>query len=143
MDLYSTTQHNVYYDKYGLYVATVLNEPVIIGAVLPTYSKSVRDCFISYQQAHQVEIHEIIEQFIRTDKVCAIAVHIFNSFNCQISPPERPVVKSKGEEWSPFSASFLEWSACNGIGSSLQGVSHYFLVVFFMKTEDKQRRDHF
>lgn len=93
VDLYSTTQHNVYYDKYGLYVATVLNEPVIIGAVLPTYPKSVRDCFISYQQEHQVEIHEIIEQFIRTDKVSTAV--IFNPLTGQISPPEPPVVKSK------------------------------------------------
>lgn len=93
MDLYSTTQHNVYYDKYGLYVATVLNEPVIIGAVLPTYPESVRDCFISYQQEHQLEIHEIIEQFIRTDKVCTIAAVIFNSQSVQIPPPEPPVVK--------------------------------------------------
>ena len=102
MDLYSTTQHNVYYDKYGLYVATVLNEPVIIGAVLPTYPESVRDCFISYQQEHQLEIHEIIEQFIRTDKVCTIAAVIFNSQSGQIPPPEPPVVKPKHLERTRF-----------------------------------------
>ncbi|XP_068673371.1 uncharacterized protein [Montipora foliosa] len=68
VDLYSTTQHNIYYDKYALYVATVLSEPVIIGAVLPNGSAAVRNCFLSYQQEHQLELHEIVEKFIKTDK---------------------------------------------------------------------------
>ena len=78
VDLYSTTQHNIYYDKYALYVATVLSEPVIIGAVLPNGSAAVRNCFLSYQQEHQLELHEIVEKYIKTDKVCFL-----NSLCCQ------------------------------------------------------------
>ena len=69
MDLYSTTQHSEYHDKYSLYVATVLGEPVVYGAVLPNGSETARECFLSYQEEHQLEMHEIVEKFIKTEKV--------------------------------------------------------------------------
>lgn len=75
VDLYSTTKHSVkYYEKYGLYVATVLDEPVIYGAVLPMGSETARNCFRSYNENHQLEIHEIIEKFIKTEKVGEYAI---------------------------------------------------------------------
>ena len=75
VDLYSTTQHSVkYYEKYGLYVATVLDEPVTYGAVLPMGSETARNCFRSYTENHQLEIHEIIEKFIKTEKVREYAI---------------------------------------------------------------------
>lgn len=69
VDLYSTTQHSEYYNKYTLYVATVLSEPVIYGAVLPMGSETARDCFLGYHGDHQLEIHEIVEKFIENEKV--------------------------------------------------------------------------
>ena len=69
MDLYSTTQHSKYYDKYSLYIATVLSEPVVYGAVLPMGSEAARNCFLRYQGDHQLEMHEIVEKFIKTEKV--------------------------------------------------------------------------
>lgn len=75
VDLYSTTQHSVkHYEKYGLYVATVLDEPVIYGAVLPMGSETARNCFRGYTENHQLEIHEIIEKFIKTEKVREYAI---------------------------------------------------------------------
>ncbi|XP_022790215.1 uncharacterized protein LOC111329712 isoform X2 [Stylophora pistillata] len=65
VDIFSTTQHSEYYDTYKLYVATVLNEPVIYGAVLPKSSEALRSCFLSYQGNHLLEIHEILEKFIK------------------------------------------------------------------------------
>ena len=69
MDLYSTTKHSEYYNKYQLYVAKVLSEPIVYGAVLPTGSETVRNCFLSYQAEHQLEMHEILEKFIKAEKV--------------------------------------------------------------------------
>ena len=75
VDLYSTTQHSVkHYEKYGLYVAAVLDEPVIYGAVLPMGSETARNCFRGYTENHQLEIHEIIEKFIKTEKVREYAI---------------------------------------------------------------------
>ena len=69
VDIFSTTQHSEYYDTYKLYVATVLNEPVIYGAVLPKSSEALRSCFLSYQGNHLLEIHEILEKFIKAKQV--------------------------------------------------------------------------
>lgn len=66
VDIFSTTQHSEYYNTYKLYVATVLGEPVIYGAVLPKTSAALRSCFLSYQGNHQLEIHEILEKFSKT-----------------------------------------------------------------------------
>ena len=77
VDLYSTTQHSTHYHKYTLYVATVLNEPVVYGAVLPMGSETARNCFRSYTENHQLEMHEILEKFIKTEKVRKLAVRDF------------------------------------------------------------------
>lgn len=69
VDIYSTTQHSEYYDKYKLYVATVLNEPVIYGAVLSMGTETLRKCFLSYYGNHQLEIHEIVGKFIKVEQV--------------------------------------------------------------------------
>lgn len=74
VDIFSTTQHSEYYNTYKLYVATVLAEPVIYGAVIPKTNAALRSCFLSYQGNHQLEIHEILEKFSKTKQVL-----LFNS----------------------------------------------------------------
>lgn len=69
VDIFSTPQHRSYYDKYTLYVATVLNEPVIYGAVLPNGTETIRKCFLSYHDNHQLEIHAIVEKFLKSEQV--------------------------------------------------------------------------
>lgn len=69
VDIFSTPQHSEYYEEYKLYVATVLNEPVIYGAVLPNDTENLRECFLDYHGNHQLEVHEILEKYIKTEQV--------------------------------------------------------------------------
>ena len=69
VDVFSTPQHSVYYNEYQLYVATVLNEPVIYGAVLPRGTETLRKCLLSYHGNHQLEIHAIMEKYINAKQV--------------------------------------------------------------------------
>ena len=63
VDMFSTPQHSQYYDEYKLYVATVLSERVIYGAVLPMGTENITKCFLDYHGNHQLEVHEIVHQF--------------------------------------------------------------------------------
>lgn len=69
VDIFSTPQHSEYYDEYKLYVATVLNERVIYGAVLPMGTENIRKCFLDYHGNHQLEVHEILEKYINSEQV--------------------------------------------------------------------------
>ena len=73
VDIFSTPQHSEYYDEYKLYVATVLNEPVIYGAVLPNGTENLRKCFLDYHGNHQLEVHEILEKYINSEQVWLLA----------------------------------------------------------------------
>lgn len=69
VDIFSTPQHSEYYDKYKLYVATVLSERVIYGAVLPTGTENITKCFLDYHGNHQLEVHEILEKYLNSEQV--------------------------------------------------------------------------
>ena len=66
---FSTPQHSQYYDEYKLYVATVLSERVIYGAVLPMGTENITKCFLDYHGNHQLEVHEILEKYINSEQV--------------------------------------------------------------------------
>ena len=69
VDIFSTSKHSEYYDEYKLYVATVLNEPVSYGAVLPNGTENLRKRFLDYLGNHQLEVHEILEKYINSEQV--------------------------------------------------------------------------
>ena len=69
VDMLSTPQHSQYYDEYKLYVATVLSERVIYGAVLPNVTENITKCFLDYHGNHQQEVHEILEKYINSEQV--------------------------------------------------------------------------
>ncbi|EDO40070.1 predicted protein [Nematostella vectensis] len=64
VDFLSSTQHDSYYSQHKLTVASVLEQSVAYGAVLPQHSNNLAQCLRDYQQRHSDEGLFLLDSYL-------------------------------------------------------------------------------
>ena len=63
VDLYAATWHQEYFSRHKLSIATVIEQPVVYGIVLPYQSTVLQQCLRDFSQSYQLEIYSYIAKY--------------------------------------------------------------------------------